>query len=164
MFKFDVEYILGALAQEKFLELIYSNNTVAECCSVLNINPAAVAFARRKDIQFDQAIRDAQAVLMDMAVDKLLTIDEAIENPLMARVISDNIKWLASKRAKEIYGDKVDVSITHTLDLRDVLADAKSRRLEFIDGNALELNDHTTDNKTVECVEVHSLDDLDVFA
>lgn len=164
MLEYDVEYISGALVQEKFIELVYSNNTIAECCAILNINPAAVAFVRRQNSQFDQAINEARATLSDMAVDKLETIHESIENPLMARVVSDNIKWVASKRAKEIYGDKVDVNITHTLDLRDVLADAKSRRLEFIDGNALELNDHTTDNKTVECVEVHSLDDLDVFA
>jgi hypothetical protein len=164
MFLKDIEYISSPVAQENLLCLIYANNTIAECCAVLNINPAALAYARRNDAKLDNEIRQAQSVLMDMAVEVLPTIHENIENPLMARVVSDNIKWLASKRAKDVYGDKVDVNVTHTLDLREAIAAAQSRRLQFVDGKALIINEDTTDNKTVECIDVPDLDALDVFA
>lgn len=164
MFESDIEYISGAFAQEEFISLIYSQNTIAEICAQLNINPAAVAFVRKKDSNFNDAINEAQSVLMDLKVDKLLTIHEDIENPLMARVVSDNIKWTASKRAKDKYGDKVDVNVTHTLDLKEAIALARSRQLNFIDGNAVELKEITTDNKTVEHEDTPDLESLDVFA
>lgn len=164
MFENDVEYISGALAQEEFISLMFANNSIAEICAQMSINPAALAYVRKKDSKFNDEITYVQNVLIDMKVDELLTIHESIENPIMAKVVSDNIKWTASKRAKDKYGDKVDVNVTHTLDLKEAIALARSRQLNFIDGNAVELKEITTDNKTVEHQDAPDLDNLDVFA
>lgn len=161
MFERDLEYIQAPLAKQELLCLIYQNNNITECCARLNINPAALAWAMKEDKQFKADIHEAQAFMADLAVDALQGIHEEIDNPLTARVVSDNIKWVAAKRYKERYGDKVDIAVTHTIDLKSAIADANQRTLTFIDGKCLEINNTTTDKITVDAV---NLDDLDVFA
>lgn len=161
MFEKDIEYMQGTLAQREFLLLIFQNNNISECCARLNINPAALAYVMKQDAQFKSDIHEAQAFQCEVGVDKLENLHEAIANPLMARVVSDNIKWLAAKRAKDRYGDKLDIAVTHTIDLKSAIAEARQRSLPFIEGNALELHDTVTANTTVESV---NLETLDVFA
>ena len=159
--KSDVEYIEGALAQEEFMLLLYQNNNISECCARMNIHPAAVAAVMNRNPEFKAAVQAAQAWQADLKVDTLENIHDEIDNPLMARVISDNRKWVAAKRAKERYGDKLDIAVTHTIDLKSAIAEARARSLPFIDGKSLELNDTVTAITTVESVD---LETLDVFA
>jgi len=158
MFEQDVEYMRGSLAKQEFLWLIYQNNNISECCARLNINPGALAFVMKEDNEFKLDIHDAQAFMADLAVEMLRDLHENIENPLMARVVSDNIKWVASKRYKERYGDKLDIAVTHIIDLKSAIAEARARSLPFIDGKSLELNDTVTAITTVESVDLETLD------
>ena len=161
IFAKDIEYLQGALVKSEVLELIYNNNTISECCARMNVAPSALAYVMDNDKEFEMAIYKAQAWNCEMGVEKLANIHEDIDNPLTARVISDNLKWLASKRAKLRYGDKVDIAVTHTIDLKGAIAEAKQRSLTFIDGKCIEYNDTGTVNKTVDAVD---LETLDVFA
>ena len=161
MFERDIEYMRGASAKQEFLWLMYQNNNITECCARLNINPGALAFVTKEDSQFKADIYEAQAFMADLAVDALRGIHEEMDNPLTMRVVSDNIKWMASKRYKERYGDKLDIAVTHTIDLKSAIAEARQRSLPFIDGKALELHDTVTAITTVESVD---LETLDVFA
>lgn len=149
MFEGDLELIRGPLTQQEFLILLYEGSTKAEACAQLRLNPAAVAFARREQSKFDAAIRDAEAFRIDMMTDNLLNIQDSESDPLMCRVMSDNIKWLASKRLREIYGDKIDHHVEHTLSIKDAIEQAKNRTIEFIDAKVLECEDSSSDNISV---------------
>ena len=150
MFEYDLNLIRGVKFQHEFLVHIYGGLTKAEACAQLNINPAAVAFARKEQAAFDIAIRDAEAFRVDMLVDTLINIQDTESDALMARVISDNIKWVAAKRLRDIYGDKTDITVSHVLSLKDAIAEAKQRTIEFIEHIPLENNHNITDNISVE--------------
>lgn len=149
MFEKDISFLQGALAQGEFIAAVYDGSNIAEACARLRVNPAALGFVRRDNPDFDAAIRAAQAFRVDLMVDRLEHIEDEESDALMARVISDNIKWLASKRLREIYGEKVDVSHNHTINLVDAIAQARARTIPFINGKSLEIIDASTDNVSV---------------
>lgn len=152
-FKKDLERCKGAYFKSEFITLIYNGETIAQACAALRVNPGALAFARRDDMQFDQEIRAAQAFRVDIMTDRLENIDEYIEDAVMAGVVSKNIQWLASKRLREIYGDKIDINHNVTIDITAALESARQRTLDYIDVKPLEITDNSTDNVSVELIE-----------
>lgn len=161
MFDNDVLYMQGTLAKQTFVNCIYMGDTILEAATNCRVNPAAVGIVRRQDVDFDLAIRDAQACRIDMKVDTLENIHDDIEDPLMCRVVSDNIKWLAAKRMRAIYGEKVDVNITERIDLKQAMLLAKTRTLGFIDAQAIEMPDIPPDIKSVAHSDTLQIDDVD---
>lgn len=150
MFERDLETIRGVENQHKFIVLIYEGMTKAEACAEMLINPAAVGFARRENAAFDTAIRDAEAFRVDMMTDKLATIHEDMDDAIMAGVVSKNIQWLASKRLREIYGDKQDITINHNVSIANAMREANARTIKHIASNSLEYKPSVTDIKSVE--------------
>lgn len=160
MFDRDLKYMEGTLAKAEFLKCLYDGDKVGEACSRLNVNPGAVAIARKNDEQFDMDIRHAQAFQVEQAVDRLDTVHDECTDALMARVISDNIKWLASKRMRQIYGDKLDVVVEQKIDLKSAIAEARKRTIHFIDVNAMTIKDNVIDIKSAAQLEHVEVDPL----
>jgi hypothetical protein len=52
-------------------------------------------------------------------------------DPNRARIIIDADKWLASKLIAKVYGDKLDVNVTSTVDLSGALSEARDRALRL---------------------------------
>lgn len=150
MFERDLALIRGVENQHKFVVLIYEGMTKAEACADMLINPAAVGFARRENAAFDTAIRDAEAFRVDMMTDKLATIHEDMDDAIMAGVVSKNIQWLASKRLREIYGDKQDITVNHNVSIASAMNEANKRTIDFIGYKVLENKPSLTDIKSVE--------------
>lgn len=162
MFDFDVERLKSVQLREKVIIRIYNRDNVAEACAGLGINPAALAIARVHDPEFDAAVRQAQAATVDMMVDRLENIQDEEENPIMARVMSDNIKWLAGKRYRQIYGEKLDVTHTITVDLRGAIEEARNRTLQHFDDKPLIQHSNQTDSISVsEAVMVEEEEEID---
>jgi len=157
MFNADREKIKGAEVQSAFIMRLYDGFNMAETCADLRLNPGAVAIVMQDDIEFNNAVRQAQAFRVDLMTDKLENIEDYQDNPHMAKVVSDNIKWLASKRYKEIYGDKLEVNHNHTINIKDAMIEAQSRTLNFIEHKPLKTLDTVTDNVSVEVIE-HAAD------
>jgi len=63
---------------------------------------------------------------LELLADSLLDVHDRLELG-QARLHSDNIKWLLSKRASDTYGDKLDVSVGVTVDIKQALMDARAR-------------------------------------
>lgn len=149
MFEQEISKLQSVKSREKLIIEIFKGNNLNEACAVCGINPAVLAMARIRDAEFDGLIRQAQSFRVDMLVDKLENIEDYEENPLMARVISDNIKWLASKRHRAIYGEKLDVQHTVIVDLRGAIEEARRRTLIDVTPNVLIEHDKSTDNISV---------------
>jgi hypothetical protein len=115
----------------------------------MKLNPAAVGITRRDNVDFDADIRAAQAFRIDMSVDKLERINEYESDPLMASVISKNIQFVASKRYRQVYGDKLDVNHNHTINIRAAMDAARERTLIDISPNILIPNINATDTISV---------------
>ncbi len=150
MFERDLTTIRGTSAQLSFVSRIYEGMTKSEACADMLINPAAVGYVRRECKEFDIAIRDAEAFRVDMLTDKLANIEDYFDDAIMAGVASKNIQWLASKRLKEIYGDKTELTVNHNLSITDAMKEAEQRTIEFVGYKVLDNNTHSTDIVSVE--------------
>lgn len=145
MFEREVEQFKTKVFLEKLFKMLYSNVSLPDCIIAMRINPAVLAFARSQDVTLDAEIRKAQAFQADNMVDILPNISDHYDDARMAAVVSDNIKWIATKRYRDIYGDKMDVNVQQTIDIKDVLAIAKARVNQFTIAKPLPVLDAVTD-------------------
>lgn len=65
--------------------------------------------------------------------DGLMTVADEVQDVQRARLKSDNAKWLLAKRKPSVYGDKVDIHVTQTIDITGALSEAKKRALNIRD-------------------------------
>lgn len=70
-----------------------------------------------------QLIRQA---MIEELTDEMLHISNSVADVQRAKLITDNIKWLASKRIPHVYGDKLHVEHT-VVDLNSAINDAVKR-------------------------------------
>lgn len=87
---------------------------------------------------------DAMAEMLPM-IDRLGPFSQS--DPKMAKIISDNIKWLLSKRRTKKYGDKLEVTHNITADkaITDALTAGKNRALNAHKIVDVEFSDVTED-------------------
>lgn len=76
---------------------------------------------------FNNAFEQARQEGLEPTADALTTIADEYVDVQRARLKSDNLKWLLSKRKPEIYGDKVDIHVSQTIDISSALNEARSR-------------------------------------
>lgn len=84
---------------------------------------------REHDHEFGNAFERARQEGYHSQGDALLTAHKEETDVQRARLKSDNIKWLLSKRHPQVYGDKVDIHVSQTIDIGAALAEAKKRAL-----------------------------------
>lgn len=149
MFGKDVKRLGCSNTRQEFIARIYDGETISEACAYMKLNPAAVGIRMKDDQDFENDIRDAQAFRADVMADKLENINQYEDDPIMASVISKNIQFLVSKRLRRIYGDKLDVNHTHTVNIRDALQAARDRTMQDVTPNALEDKTSAADVITV---------------
>lgn len=81
--------------------------------------------------EHDFFARDYARARVDQAdtyADEIVAIADTEPDPNRARVRVEARKWTASKLRPQVYGDRVDISVQGSLDLRAVLAGAEARR------------------------------------
>lgn len=133
------------------LDLISQGRTITDACDQANITPVTLDKYVERDPQLQELRADAERRGYDAMADALINIDNhkvhGQSDPKMAKVISDNIKWLLSKRRFKDYGDKVEVRHEVTMDkaIVSALEHARNRTLflppHTIDAVAVELSD-----------------------
>lgn len=149
MFDRDREQFQCAEFRQEFVNHVYNGENLLETCALMKVNPAALGIARRENPEFDADIRAAQAFRIDVMTDRLENIQEYESDAIMAGVISKNIQWLASKRFRQVYGDKVDINHNVNVNIRDAMNEARNRTIEYIDAKPLGNNTFATDRVTV---------------
>ncbi len=157
MFEQDLRRLGCLKTRNELIARVYDGDTLSEACAMMRLNPAAVGLTMRDDVTFDAAIREAQSFRVDIMVDKLENISEYESDPIMAGVISKNIQFVASKRLRRVYGDKVDVSHTHTINIRDAMDAARNRVMIEHEPNPLITIVDATDSTSAAPVEIDPL-------
>lgn len=79
--------------------------------------------------RFEQARQEG----LEYIADGLITAHKDEIDVQRARLKSDNAKWLLAKRKPAVYGDKVDIHVSQTIDISSALKDARSRALPLND-------------------------------
>ena len=102
------------------IDKISQGHTKTSACDEANINIATFDNYIKNDEVVQALYVEADQRGTDAMADALLTIDDhgiyGQSDPKMAKVISDNIKWLLSKRKSTTYGDKLVVEHNLTAD------------------------------------------------
>lgn len=146
MFHADRDKFKCVKFRNEFLSYLYDGETIVEACALMKVNPAAFGLARRDNPEFDAEVRAAQAFRVEVMTDKLERINEYEGDAIMAGVISKNIQWLASKRYRAIYGDKVDHNINVQVNIRAAIDAARQRAITIEHDKPLNVIDVATDS------------------
>jgi hypothetical protein len=63
---------------------------------------------------------------------RAITVSEIERDPMRARVISENLRWLASKFDPGKFGDKLEIQADHTISLSGAIEEAQRRVIEGV--------------------------------
>jgi hypothetical protein len=96
------------------VDTIRDGHTLTQACKRCWVSRATIIGMMSKDATLRQMILDATSESEDMMADMLVNIDQMYPDPKMAKVISDNIKWLLARRRGGEYGDRMVVESTST--------------------------------------------------
>ena len=117
------------------IEKISQGRTKTYACDEANISISVFESYVNKSQELQDLLTEAETRGYDAMADMLLTIDHkgvyAQSDAKMAKVISENIKWLLGRRRQKQYGDKMVVEHNITADraITDALAAGRNRLL-----------------------------------
>ena len=128
------------------LDLISQGHTVTAACDASNLPISTFHNYINKDEMLSAIYAEADQRGSDAMADALVNIDNhrihGQSDPKMAKVISDNIKWVLSKRKPKEFGDRVQVDHSVTVDIAITTAlDAARRRVPAQEAAAIDVID-----------------------
>jgi hypothetical protein len=113
--------------QARFCSLIASGQTVDQAQKLAGVTPYRYTKWLAEQPAFESAVRRARAILLEARVDRMAEVARTETDVNRARLIIDTDKWLAAKLIPKVYGDKLDLTIEHRLDIGGALAAARAR-------------------------------------
>lgn len=103
---------------------------------------------RQENLNFEASFASARQEGLEHIADALLTLADDEADVARARLKADNFKWLLSKRKPGTYGDRLDVNLNQTVDIKGALQEAKARTERLVVDTKLLLNAHpNSDNE-----------------
>lgn len=118
---------ITAAMKDRIIELLSNGELVTDVAEELGISMRALHMERLRDAKFGIACIDALDLGAEVQADDLLKIPQRIEDTNKARLLSDNSKWLLSRRHAKRYGDRVDINVTKTVDVKGAMQEARER-------------------------------------
>lgn len=115
------------------IDLIGQGRTLTDACDLCNISVPTFKHYIKNDPALQDMFTDAEQRSYDAMADALINIDNhrihGRSDPKMAKVISENIKWLLAKRQPKNYGNSIRVEHNVTADkaITDALLAARQR-------------------------------------
>ena len=132
----NMSVVLTAEQQRYIVEcIVKGTKSITQICTDLKISVHHVYDYAFKDPIFSKRMEQARVYQSHTLVDELLHITHGAETMAAvakSKVISDNIKWSSGKFAPQIYGENINVNISHHLDLSSVLLAAENRVIPIL--------------------------------
>lgn len=116
--------------QAQVCTLIASGQSIERACKLAGVSKYQYTKWLADLPAFEQSVRRARAILVDAQVDTMADVARNEPDVQRARLIIDDIKWRASKLIPRVYGDKLDITLEHRIDIGDALAAARARALQ----------------------------------
>ncbi len=140
------------------LNLIGQGHTLTSACDQSNITTQIFDRYVKREPELQAMYEEAVQRGNDAMADALINIDNhkihGQSDPKMAKVISDNIKWVLGKRDSKRFGDKIEVKHEITMDRAIINALERARSRTPV------LEDHTETGVTIIDVTPVSDDEL----
>lgn len=160
---------------EVISQLLSEGKSLSEAAAAVGVTVGTLAHWRLQDADFDNLCSRAQNVGFEVQADSLMTIPEQIQDVQRARLKSENIRWLLARRAAHKYGDRLEVNLNQTVDIKGALDAARARALppcdlsKVIEAEARRIIETTaqsaTDQESEGLPECTLIEDLpDVFS
>ena len=118
-------------------ELAADGKLLPEIAKEIGLSTTTIAKWRALNPIFERAFTTARDAGIDVLVDTLSDISTNTPDVHRARLICDNIKWIAERRKRRVYGASIDMSITQVPELAGTLIEARRRALPVRDQTAL---------------------------
>lgn len=118
----DFDQSLG----DTFIQRIYAGDPIHKAAEYCGISISVIGRWRIDHLSFNETFERAQAAQHDRLGDTLLTAHEDIDDPQRAKLYSDNVKWLLSKRDRR-YSDRLQLEVETRVSLADALKEAQAR-------------------------------------
>lgn len=124
------------------IDKISQGMSKTQACDKANINIPTFEKYVKEDQQLTMLLVDAERRGYDALADALLQPGNHLlygeTNPQMAKVMSDNIKWLLSKRRPKEFGDRIEIK--HEISLDRAITDAMDAARQRATSRTLELS------------------------
>lgn len=148
--RFKNQHRITDVKFEQIIEKIANNISITQACNECCMSPQFFRHLLNTDTLFRQQFDEARAFAAECKTDELYDIAKDCQNPIelgAAKLASENIRWLASKRARDTYGEKMEMNVNQTLDISKVL-DAAQQRL----GPILDLQKNVTQSISTQSI------------
>lgn len=122
------------------IEKISQGHTPTKAVALANISWPTFSRYVKTDPELASLLDEANQRGADAMADSLLTLGDkenpySTTDPKAQKVISDNIKWLLSRRFNKLYGEKVELKVEATVQhiIVEQLENAKNRSMLAIE-------------------------------
>lgn len=109
------------------LELASAGKSMRQMGEAMGCTIDEIYRYRAKHTHFEQSFTQARTNGLELLADDLITIDSDVSDVMKARLRSENLRWLLSRRLPQNYGDRISVDVGGVIDLRAALNDANRR-------------------------------------
>lgn len=113
--------------QAQVCTLLATGKTIEAACHLAGITEYRYTKWLVELPAFERSVRSARAILIDRRMDNAGHVARTEPDVNRARLIIDTDKWLASKLIPKVYGDRLDVNVTATIDISDARQLARQR-------------------------------------
>lgn len=121
--------MLDEKTKDLILNLAINGEPLQRILSAIEMRHRDFHNALQQDVLFLSEYERARSEGLEVLADSLILIPEDVQDVQKAKLKSDNIKFLLSKRKPMTYGDRIDVNLTQTVDIGSALDAARSRIL-----------------------------------
>lgn len=111
----------------RICSLVAEGETIKNVSKIMEINRATIFEWVQKYPAFADAIARAKILGADALADQLLAVSDECPDVHRARLKSDNLKWYIRCLNPARYGERIDVNVTETVNVRDALTAARAR-------------------------------------
>lgn len=121
---------LNLREQYNFINQALMGKTNKQIRKEFNISALEFLDLLNSNKEFAEVFRFSRELGYEELADELVEIPHKNMSVKQAQLLSENIRWLLSKRSQEKYGDKIDIKVEH-IDLNQAMTEAKNRALKL---------------------------------
>ena len=115
--------------QDKVITLTADAMPIKRVCETIGISNIDFYLFCKAHPLFEQRLHDSRTCASHILAEDVVEISRRTDlNPQIQRNQMAGNQWLASKRNSKMYGDKMDINVTATIDVSGIL-DAAERRV-----------------------------------
>ena len=142
-----------AIAKTKrILDGIAAGGTLKALCAEVSLNTKTFSEVILGDSELALAYDHAKRLRADLDVDEMIVIaDDTSRNPQQAKNAIDARKFRASKQYAQVYGDRIDVNVSGTVNIAETLSLARGRLLPRVEQDVIDVE--VTEQPTLGTVE-----------